>query len=316
MRIPSEYHALRLCLASTAGHPEVRIEGWRSVWLPVVGSSLTLTNLPGGYYTIRLRDAANPTGVVSVPLEIEQAFYQHWWFTPVLFLYALLVLGVVMFLLLQYRFRQQLRLQRMRNGIASDLHDDVGSTLGSVAYFAETVRRRLLKHAHPANAEVLPVLDKLIANAHETVESMRGIVWAIHPENDGAGAFLEKLRAFAQDLLGSRDVACRFQWDEAVEHVRWSPEQRRNLFLLVKESLHNAAKHAAATEVCVDLRLSGGQVLVEIRDDGHGFDSSANYAGNGLKTLRSRAAELGGDLTIRSVPGRGTSIEAVFPVAS
>jgi signal transduction histidine kinase len=318
VRVPAGTN--RLVVAFEAPHEPAatfayRLAGRERTWL--VGQPaqrVIFADLEGGTYVFEVRNERVPAAVARLRVQVDRSFYQHWWFTPLLFLYALLVLGIVIYLVLQYRFRQQLRLQRVRNGIASDLHDDVGSTLGSVAYFAETIRRRLLKHQHPANAEVLPVLDKLIANAHDTVESMRGIVWAINPENDEAGAFLQKLRAFAQELLGSRNVACRVDWDEAVERIRWMPEQRRNLFLLVKESLHNVAKHAAATTVRVVIRQEGERVHVEISDDGRGFDSAAAYAGTGLKTLHARAAELGGHLAVQSVPGRGTSVEAVFPV--
>jgi signal transduction histidine kinase len=238
----------------------------------------------------------------------ETPFWQEWWFIPTLFLYILIVVSVGVYLILQYRFRQKLKTQRIRNQLSSDLHDDVGSTMSSIAFLSEAalMRIRQTHNAEETLEEIAPLLEEILANTQDSIESMRGIVMAIHPSNDDAGAFFGKLRVFAERFLETRHVKCDFAAPHDL-HWYFTPEQRRNLFLFLKEALHNVLKHAQATVVRVEVSRSRESLSVLIQDNGCGFDPhQVANAGHGLKSLQSRADELHAAFSVKSAPGDGT----------
>lgn len=238
----------------------------------------------------------------------EKPFWQEWWFVPALFLYMLIVVSMGVYLVLQYRFRQKLKAQRIRNQLSSDLHDDVGSTLSSIAFLSEAalMRIRQRQNAEETLDEIAPLLEEILANTQDSIESMRGIVMAIHPSNDDAGAFFDKLRVFAERFLETRCVKCEFA---APPGLQWylTPAQRRNLFLFFKEALHNVLKHAQATVVRVEVSRGRESLSVLIQDNGCGFDAArAVNAGHGLKSLQTRADELPAEFSVTSASGGGT----------
>jgi signal transduction histidine kinase len=146
-------------------------------------------------------------------------------------------------------------------------------------------------------------------NARELVDVAADIVWSTDPKRDDLGSLLVRLRSFAGDVLEGRGIAWSLDAPSDPERIKLGPDRRRHLYLVLKEAIHNAAKHSAATRVDIAIRHDQDIVGV-VRDDGRGFDEAAlARRGNGLSNMRARADEAGGTLTIRSQPGTGTEIE-------
>ena len=254
---------------------------------------------------VRVRDAYGREGPEHALLTITVVgpFWQHWWF-------FLLVLGagaLAMYLLSRFQQRQRARIQQVRDRIARDLHDDIGSTLGSINFYSEALKRKLSDTDH---AMAQQVAERIGTSSREMVDQMSDIVWSVDPKNDDAAALGARLRAFAGDMLATRNIALDFRTTEAVNERKLSAEQRRNVFLICKEVLYNTVKYAEAKHVVITMATSGRALEISIVDDGKGFDpqNTDSYNGNGLPNMRIRAEAIRADLVIDSAPGRGTSV--------
>ena len=251
-----------------------------------------------------------PEGIGSpVPARIEfrvpRPFWAQWWF-------ASLVLGLAAASAYgwhRFRLRQFLALERIRRQIALDLHDDIGSRLSEIAILSEVVKRG----ADPA---AVPLLEQTAQLARGMRESMSDIVWAVDPRKDRLGDLVQRMRQASFNLLGAAGVQIDLTAPagETLDPIMLAPDRRRHLLLMYKETLTNIARHARAGRVRVVITLEHGDLIQQIEDDGIGFDPDAPSEGHGLRSLRQRALELGGEVTIHSAPGAGTRVRVRVPL--
>ena len=202
-----------------------------------------------------------------------------------------------------------MEVERLRTRIATDLHDDIGSSLSQIALLSEVARRRPDVEEREA-----PLAD--IANlSRELVDSMSDIVWAIDPEQDRLGDLTHRMRRFASDLFSHNGSRVRLDLPGEDQNPQIGADLRRQVFLIFKESLHNAARHSGCTEVDLKLRLADGWLELAIADNGRGFDVGHSSRGHGLASMRRRCEQLGGGLVVDSAPGRGTTVRLRAPLA-
>jgi ligand-binding sensor domain-containing protein len=267
------------------------------------------TNVPPGDYTFRTK-AADATGrwiYFSVPLQIhiEPPFWKKWWFAGLMI--SLLVLSV--YLLFRYRIRQVHKMYRLRSGISKDLHDEIGATLTSISFLSEVAKKQTDSPVHVENT-----LEKIGSYSRDMIAEMNDIVWAINPLNDSFGKIIERMQNFASPLLTARGMRFYFEFDEKMKELPLSMRQRKNLYLIFKESVNNAAKYSHCTKVIARLEKRHGFFQMEIKDDGDGFNRSGNGQGNGLQNMKQRAEEVNGRLYIFSEKGQGTIINLIMPI--
>lgn len=263
-----------------------------------------LYGLGGGSYTLEFKtwSEAGSSPVAKLGIEVTRAFWQKWWFWPSIVLYAMLVVGIAVYLFFLYDLRQKLKMQYVRNRIASDLHDEVGSNLNSIAIYAELLRKK-----SEGKPDILPILDRITSNSEETVGLMRDTVWAINPENDSTDRLTERMRSFGAEMMAAKNI--NFRFEAPVLKTELSMEQRRNLYLVYKEAVNNIVKHSGAKNAECVLEKNENGLRVWVADDGQGFDLSRSFEGNGLKnfSLRSRDNDL--SVQVKSAPGEGTVVE-------
>lgn len=204
------------------------------------------------------------------------------------------------------RNKRQRQLQNMRNGIADDLHDDIGSTLSSINIMSE-----LAKSKSPEAAGILASIGE---STIAVQENMSDIVWAIKSENDSFEKVLQRMNQFASEMVDAKNISLDFISDEALSTSRLTMKQRKNLYLFFKEVINNAAKHSDAKNISVRIFQQGHQVEMIIRDNGKGFDTSQTFPGNGMGTLKKRADELNGHVSIHSQKNKGTVVELKFKI--
>lgn len=259
---------------------------------------------------VRVRDAYGREGpeVTVLAVQVTGPFWQRWWFFALL----LAVGALIMYLYSRLRHRQRLRLQGVRDRIARDLHDDIGSTLGSISFYSEALKRKL---GNDSDGMTREVAQKIGTSSREMIDRMSDIVWSVDPKNDDASALLERLQAFSKDLLSAKDIALAYHDDGSLRARKVTAEQRRNLFLICKEALYNTVKYSGARKVMMALTGEERGITIEITDDGRGFDPERtdSYNGNGLVNMRTRAAAINAQLAIESAPGRGTRIKLHLP---
>jgi signal transduction histidine kinase/ligand-binding sensor domain-containing protein len=198
-------------------------------------------------------------------------------------------------------------LERVRRRIATDLHDDIGSSLTQISILSEVIRQRL-------NHEDSPVTEPLsmIAGAsRELVDSMSDIVWAINPQKDHLHDLTLRMRRFAADSFTARNIRFQLRLPAAPdnqEDVKLGANLRREVFLIFKESVNNIVRHANCTEAVVELSFADGRLRLLITDNGLGFDSGRESDGHGLMSMRDRVRGIGGQFALNSRPGEGTTI--------
>lgn len=222
-------------------------------------------------------------------------------------LLSFIVLGVV--LINRYRLKQQLKEVQLRNKIASDLHDDVGATLSSIKMYSEIIRRDVPEAQQQAHL----FLTKISENARESIENMSDIVWMVKPGNDKFANLAMRMQEYAQSLCLSRGMTLHSDLQPGTADQPLPMNVRRDLYLIFKEAVNNAAKYSASSELSVTLAASRNSITLVVADTGIGFDADT-ARGNGLGNMRNRTRALGGSCKITSAPGKGTTVEVVIPI--
>jgi len=197
-------------------------------------------------------------------------------------------------------------MERVRTRIATDLHDDIGANLTKISILSEVVQQKLGNRENDIQEGKL--LENIAETSRESVSAMGDIVWAINPKKDSLIDLTRRMRQYAQETLGQREIAFDFSVPPAIDDLRLNADVRRNIYLIFKESLNNIVRHSQASKVGIDLCFEKEEIILRINDDGSGFDASEDFDGNGLASMEKRAALLGGNLTIDSAPGEGTTI--------
>jgi len=219
------------------------------------------------------------------------------------------ILAFVLIALSRGRVRRRKDLEALRQRIASDLHDDIGSNLSSIALLAE-----LGKTEVDEPELVLEELGDIKATADKTIESMRDIVWLIRPGEETWQQMLTRFRETASKLLRTHEYT--FTVHGEAHDERLPLEFKRDLFLIYKEVLNNIVRHAGASKVEIEIDCKRSRLQMRIADDGKGFNNLDQEfrEGNGLRNLRMRAQAIGGSLKVRSAPGEGTMVQLVVPM--
>jgi PAS domain S-box-containing protein len=212
---------------------------------------------------------------------------------------------------LRHSREERLReLERVRRRIATDLHDDIGSSLTRISLLSEVAQRRIsdidqaLKHP----------LGVIAGLSRELVDSMSDIVWAINPQKDNLSDLSQRMRHFASDVFTARQIDFHFTSPDSGEQIRVGANVRRELFLLFKEAVNNLVRHSGCTQAEVALGSDAEEITLTVTDNGRGFNLSEKRHGHGLASMRDRTEGLGGQLMIKSSHERGTTLTFKIPI--
>jgi signal transduction histidine kinase len=308
-----------------------RLVGFDPDWVDTGAKRLAPYNyIPPGSYTFKViacNDAGiwNQTGA-SFAFEVLPFFWQTAWFRALAIAALIAASCGLAWFETRRRMRRKLEraerqrdIERERSRIAQDIHDDLGAQLTRITMMSESARSNL---SDPAKVAV--GLGRIYTTAHELTRSMDEIVWAVNPRHDTVESLVAYLEKFAHDWLASAGIRCRF--DIPLQHPEWrlTAEMRHNLFLACKEALHNVVKHSGATEVFIRFAIHSGSLVLEIEDNGRGFDPAARAlastgaqrripAGNGLENMAHRLSAIGGTYDLQSIPGKGTKVVFTVP---
>jgi signal transduction histidine kinase/streptogramin lyase len=277
--------------------------------------------LPHGRYRFEVQ-ACNTDGYwnpqsASIELIITPHFWQTWWFIGA----ALLSGGVAIALTARRleKVRSQRRLEREKQAhlvelerarIARDFHDDIGSDLTHVIVLSE-----LLKGDNLQPKEIEGYATMIANTARKAVRGLRTIIWAANPRNDTLDSLVQYISQYAHDFCDPAPLSYQLDLPTEVPAVPLTAEARHNLFMVVKEGLHNILKHAHASQARFGLKLQDGFLELHVQDDGCGFEvgSATTSQRSGLTNMQQRMEAIGATLVIESSPGCGTCIQARWP---
>ncbi len=244
--------------------------------------------------------------ITSIRIYIRPPFWRTWWF----YVLALLVILTLVFWMHRQRIRRLLAVEGIRNKVARDLHDDMGSTLSTINILSSMAKAKL----NTDMVKTSEYINKISDNSQRMMEAMDDIVWAIKPANDNMTRVLARMREFATSVLEAKEIELKFTADEQVKQIRLGMEARRDLFLVFKEAVNNVAKYSKCRHTVISLKVQQHNLLLEIADDGTGFEAARANTGNGLGNMRKRAEAMGGKIEITSAPGTGTTVRLQVPV--
>jgi signal transduction histidine kinase/ligand-binding sensor domain-containing protein len=294
-----------------------QLEGVDRDWTITDARTVALAGAAPGFYRFLVR-AVFADGTTTDPAAVEftvlAPFWQRRWVLAV----AAVCLCALAFVVHRSRVRRAIAVERVRSQIAADLHDGVGASLSRIAILSEVVQQQ----AHSSLPDAIPALTAIGDNARAVIDDMSDAVWFIDPHADNLQQVLVRVRAMASELFDGHRIRWKVEAADDTSRVLLTSDQRRHVYLIVKEALTNVFRHARATDVTVRFTSSQGRLRLEVTDDGIGLDAKAGPSlhgpsgGYGLENIRRRASTLGGTARIESrSQARGTSVVVDVPVA-
>ena len=281
------------------------LEGSNSNWVALKNQNqISFSNLKSGHYVLHIK-ARTPDGKMNAQeatfkIDVTTPFYASWWFLILCFC----LVGAVFYAFYRNKINRLLELQSLRNAISRDLHDEIGSTLSSISMLSATASLALDKDLSQSKN----LIETISNNTQKMLESMDDIVWAINPREDSFENIMVRMREYVYCTMEAKNIEVKFEDDPQLTKLSLPMRERRNLYLIFKETVNNAAKHAACTRIEIIFELKANILSMTIGDNGRGFDVQKPNNRNGLRNIRQRATEIGGHLEINSSPDQGTKV--------
>lgn len=269
-------------------------------WIPVEGQDvISLMGMAPGTYTVQIK-AANEHGFWNqVPTSITLRFLPKWYQTIWFQLAAVVLCLLIVYLLYRYRLQQLREQQEIRKSIASDLHDDLGSSLNTVKIFTHLAKKE---------KDNLQYLNEIEATLTLASASMRDMLWVLDDTKDSWKELFDRIQRFAAPILAAQSIALVLEIEEGIENDLLTKEQKRNLLLIAKEAINNSLKYAQCKTIKVAVTKAYSKKTFTVSDDGIGFDLSKSSEGNGRKNMLYRAKQIHYWLTVTSAPQKGTTV--------
>lgn len=296
-----------------------KLAGSDTDWRNTRNKELYFNNLGPGEYTLLIR-GTNSYGISSPVKELHITVLPPFWKTPFFIaVSSVLVIMAVVFItisILRGRYKRRLEvfkrkeaLDRERERISREMHDDIGAGLTQIVLMSESLRQKAEKNNGKELQDINDTSRKLIA-------SMSEIIWSMNTETGTVGDLLVYLRENINVLLEYSAINSIIDFPDTFSTNSLSAEQKRNIVLIVKEAVHNAIKHSGAKHISVSAEEKNDELVFSVKDDGAGLDASYTASGNGLKNMKKRAEAINGAVSIDSEKGKGTVITIRIPLKS
>lgn len=270
--------------------------------------TISYASLKPGDYVFEVKAISwngQPGKITSFAFSIQPPFWQTWWFYSLI---GLIIIGLF-YSIYRYRINQILHLQKVRNRIATDLHDDIGSTLTNINILSELSNKNL---EHPKEASRF--LKRISEEVTISGQALDDIIWSVNTRNDSIEEMLARMRRYATELFDNSQTVYHLNISSIDHPKKMNMEQRRDIYLMFKESLRNIYKHAAARNVWIQVSVDNGLLTMKIKDDGKGFDPGKPTIRNGLVNLHARAKKWNGKVLLKSKEEQGTLVVINVPV--
>ncbi len=284
------------------------LKGLDNDWTTSKNNLATYTNLDAGNYSLLVK-AANSHGqwtkkVAQLNIVIKQRFYKTWWFL----LLCLATIGLIIYYIFQLRLRRLQEKFKLRNKIATDLHDEIGSTLTSISILSSVSQQAMDKEPEQAKE----MLQQINSQSKQIQQNMSDIVWSIRPDNEKIENLVARMREYAGQTLEPQSIATNIAVDGELLSKVLSMDDRKELLLIYKEAVNNIVKHAQATEVKIELTKFDHHLQLTIEDNGQ-WKGNGQNTGTGTKSMQQRAAAINGKLTI--LPSEvGTTVKLIIAI--
>jgi signal transduction histidine kinase len=259
-------------------------------------------------------EAMYQSQIVNYSFTIQPPWWRTWWFIVIFAIFiASLLIVVIRFYYNRKMEKQrsflekQQAVEKERTRIATDMHDDLGAGLSRIKFLSETIGIKKQRQL-PFEEDI----SKIREYSHEMIDKMGEIVWALNEKNDSLNDLLSYTRSYTAEYLSQNGIRCTIDEPEQLPASFVSGEFRRNIFLTVKEALHNIVKHSQADAVCIQIQKDKNLTII-IKDNGIGFDeNNTRQFSNGLHNMKKRMNDINGNLEITNQ--KGTTIKLTAPL--
>ena len=282
------------------------------------------TNLSDGNYVFRVwgKDyLGNTSGPAEFAFIIRPPFWKTWWFISFQILIFVGIIYLIIRIITTQKFKKHLaRLERQqlieleRGRISKDMHDTVGSSLTRITILSDSAKIEI-ENSNVRGKVVEGIRGKITSigeTAREVIDTMNEIIWSLSPRYDTLESLINYMRIYINSMLVSNSLRCSLDIQTSIPNIPLTPDVRRNIFLIFKESVNNLVKYANATEVTITVTVVDHILAFTIHDNGIGFSergyNGSTRTGSGLVNMRERATALGAKLDIASGLGKGTTI--------
>lgn len=242
--------------------------------------------------------------------EIISASYKNKMFLAIIA--GILILATAGFGIARMRAIQRVKrhkeIEGMRQNLAGDLHDDVGSTLSSIQIISSLMSEKADDPKVKEAAQNISGLSNKVANG------IREIVWELNPANDSLGAIVSQLRKLCAEILTPSEISFSFSEKINEPNKKISPELRKEMVMLFKEAINNARKYSRAEKVDISISEKKSVLKMKISDDGIGFDPGTVKRGNGLNNMERRSKKMNSEFRLESAQDHGTVIYLKIPL--
>ncbi|GAC1422592.1 MAG: hypothetical protein NVSMB67_19590 [Flavisolibacter sp.] len=300
-----------------------KLEGnGKSSWtVPSDQPDLNFLNLAPGLYELKTKaifiDGRYPPQQTSLSFEIIPPWWQTWWFRLFGSILIILIIIYVVKLFFLIRFNKKLAeiekekaVEKERNRIASDMHDELGSGLTKIAILSELGKTQITN-----KEKVSEQLGKISNSSRELVDSLQGIIWILNPKNDTLEKLVYYLREYTMKFFEGTGINVLFDCPSILPNIVVSEDIRRSVFLVVKETLNNAAKHSGANTIDFKIKIMDKKLKIVIEDNGSGFEmNNIREFGNGLVNMERRMKMVNGGYQINSSHQLGTETLLEIPI--
>jgi signal transduction histidine kinase len=195
--------------------------------------------------------------------------------------------------------KKLIAVERTRRSISKDLHDDIGTTLSSITLMNAVLKNKI--ESQPEEAKKMAA--KIENTSRDMIQNMSDIVWSINPNNDTMEKLIYRLQQFASDVFDKPGIQYQFKIDEEIKSKVLNMQLRRDIYLICKEIINNAAKYSNATHFNLSLSLKQKTIILSANDNGVGFDENTINKGNGLMNIRQRVNTYNGSVNLTSTSG-------------
>jgi ligand-binding sensor domain-containing protein/two-component sensor histidine kinase len=285
-------------------------ENENSQWINIgQQQSINLNNLPPGKYIFQVRlslpTANNNHAIAGTTIIIIPPFYRTWWF----YLLCSIALAGAVYILYRMHIQQLIQVQQVRNRISSDLHDDIGARLTNIQILSALGEQKI---EQPEQAGIY--LHRIVNEVQTSGEALDDIVWSINPKNDSGEDLAARMRRYVAEVFETDHILCSMHVNDNISGIKLNMEKRRDLYMVFKEALNNILKHSQASVVNIELSVHDNKVMLQITDNGKGFDINQITNRNGLKNMKRRIQKWKGEHIVGSIPGKGTCLQVILPV--
>jgi len=314
IKLPAGTSAATISLSAisyTSNRPRFsyKIKGFQDEYLPAGDNNkIELNALSYGEYEIDIRYINEKgefvEGIVGIHLEILPFWYQTWWFNMLVAIVALSIIISIVRLIYISRLRKQravlekqLAVQFERQRISAEMHDDIGTGLSGIRLLTEMTKGKVKDTA--ASGEV----EKIYESVGDISAKMKEVIWSLNTENDQLSSLISYIQRQARSWLENYPCQLIITIPEKIPDLEIGGEARRNIFLTVKEAVHNIIKHSGADKVTINIACNE-QLIITVSDNGKGMhDEENSNVGNGLKNMKQRIHQLNGKFLIQNHEG-------------